>query len=86
MTARNVRCGRDEIDIVAIVSGVPVIVEVKTALAGSGVDPAENLDDRKLDALRRAGRTLRPPIRRIDLVTVRVGADGADVRWLADVA
>jgi hypothetical protein len=59
---------------------------VKTATADAAVDPAENLDDRKVSALRRAGRRLQPPIHRIDLVTVVLGADGADVHWVPCVA
>jgi Holliday junction resolvase-like predicted endonuclease len=86
IAGRNVRCGREEIDLVAVVAGIPVIVEVKTAHAAGGVDPADNLDRRKLEALIRAGAGLRPPIRRIDLVTVTVVADGVDVRWIPAVA
>lgn len=86
MAARNVRCRGDEVDLIVIVDGIPVIVEVKTGTADTGIDPAQSFDDRKARALRRAGRRLDPPIDRIDLVTVRLDREGADVRWITHVA
>jgi len=81
-----VRCGSEEIDLVAVHRGHRFVVEVKTALRSSGIDPAENLDERKVAALRRAVAQLDPPIGRIDLITVVLDGSGADVRWTPSVA
>ena len=77
--ARNVRVGRDEIDLVARVDHVTVAVEVKTGL-GSGTRPWENFDDAKEARIRRAARAL--GIHRVDLVTVELTPGGVIVRWL----
>jgi hypothetical protein len=66
--------------------GRRIVVEVKAALRSSGVDPAENLDDRKVLALRRSAARLDPPARRIDLITVVLDDAGVDVRWTPSVA
>lgn len=79
---RNVRVGRDEIDIVARMVGHLIAVEVKTGL-GAGTRPWENFDDEKNARIRRAARVL--SIRRIDLITVELKTDGVAVRWLPDV-
>jgi putative endonuclease len=84
VVARNLRRGSDEIDLVVVDRGRRVIVEVKTAVRSSGFDPAENVDRRKADALRRAGAWL--GVGRIDLVTVVIDDRGADVRWTPAVA
>ncbi len=86
IVATNVRVGRDEIDIVAHGPTGTVAVEVKTVVAGSGVDPADHLDAAKVRHLRRAMRRSRPPIGRLDLIAVELTGRGASVRWLADVA
>ncbi|NIS35581.1 MAG: YraN family protein, partial [Gemmatimonadetes bacterium] len=59
-----------------------VLVEVKTRV---GEDPAEGLTDEKAARLRRSGARLPRPPDRYDLVTVRLGEDGAEVRWLPGV-
>lgn len=82
---RNVRSGRGEIDLVALIDGRRVAVEVKSARRASGTDPRENLDDHKLDMVRRTAAGLDPPIHRIDLITVVLDGEGAAVRWLRDV-
>ena len=76
---RNVRVGRDELDLIARVACVRVAVEVKTGL-GSGTRPWENFDDAKEARIRRAARAL--GIRRVDLVAVEFTTQGAAVRWL----
>ena len=78
---RNVRVGRDEIDLIVRTSQGHVAVEVKTGL-GSSTRPWENFDDGKQVRVRRAARAL--GIHRVDLVTVELTADGAIVRWLPD--
>jgi putative endonuclease len=82
---RNVRNGRGEIDLIALIDGRRVAVEVKTARRASGIDPRENLDDHKLDMVRHTAAGLDPPIHRVDLVAVTLDGDGAAVRWLRDV-
>ncbi len=86
VVATNVRVGRDEIDIVAVGPTGTVAVEVKTVVVGSGIDPADHFDAAKVRHLRRAMRRSRPPIGRLDLITVELTGRGASVRWLADVA
>ncbi len=79
---RNVRVGRDEIDLIARIDDRTVAVEVKTGL-GPGTRPWENFDDDKNERVRRAARTL--SIRRIDLIAVELTSDGVTVRWLPGV-
>lgn len=79
---RNVRVGRDEIDLVVRVDGQLAAVEVKTGL-GPGARPWENFDDDKNARICRAAGVL--SIRRIDLVTVELHHEGATVRWLPGV-
>lgn len=80
---RNVRVGRGEIDLLVLIEGERVAVEVKTAL-GSSVLPEENFDEAKQRHVRVAARNLAPPVWRIDLVTVRLTGAGATVRWMPD--
>ena len=75
---RNVRVGRDEIDMIASIADEPVAVEVKTGL-GSGTRPWENFDETKEARVRRAARAL--GIRRVDLVAVEFTTEGVVVRW-----
>ncbi len=79
---RNVRVGRDEIDLVARVDGHLIAVEVKTGL-GAGTRPWENFDDEKNARIRRAAGVL--SIRRIDLIAVELTTEGVAVRWLPGV-
>lgn len=79
---RNVRVGRDEIDLVAQIDGYLIAVEVKTGL-GAGTRPWENFDDEKNARIRRAARVL--SIRRIDLIAVELTTEGVSVRWLPGV-
>ncbi len=86
VVGRNVRVGRDEIDLLVAIDGERAVVEVKSAIdAGTPPRPEENFDDAKAARIRRAAARLDPPARRIDLVTVMYGADGVDVRWLPGV-
>lgn len=78
--ARNVRVGRDEIDLIVDLEGRRVAVEVKSGLGA--VAPEEHFDGAKEAHLRRAVRSLDPPIGRIDLVSVVFTSDGATVRWI----
>jgi putative endonuclease len=82
IVGRNVRVGRDEIDLIVELDGRRVAVEVKAALGA--VAPEEHFDAAKEANLRRAVRQLEPPIARIDLVTVVLDGDGATVRWIPD--
>jgi putative endonuclease len=91
MLARNVRIGRDELDLVAIDPGPPrmlVVVEVRRRGRRDFGLAEETLDHRKRAHLRRAVGTLLergtlpdgsplPPLPlRIDLVAIDVGPDG----------
>ena len=79
---RNVRVGREEIDLIIEHNGRRVAVEVKTGVSGSA-RPEENFDDAKERHVRNAANRL--DIQRVDLVTVLLTATGASVRWLPDV-
>jgi len=82
--ARNVRVGRDELDLIARDGSRRIAVEVKSAV-GRTVDPGEHLDARKAAALHRAMAALDPPASRLDLVTVVFDAAGVAVRWSRNV-
>ncbi len=76
---RNVVVGRGEIDLLAEDCAGRFAVEVKS---GTGVDsehPRWNFTDSK--ARQVAGLARRVGVRRVDLVTVLVGADGVDIEW-----
>ena len=75
MVGRNVRCGRDEIDLVVFVDGARVAVEVKSRWRD---DPVVGFTPSKAARVRRAAASL--GIQRVDLVTVAFGPDGAGVR------
>ena len=92
--ARNVRLGRDELDLVAVDPGPPralVVVEVRRRGRRDFGLAAETLDYRKRAARRRATGTLLergtlpdgtplPPLPlRVDLVAIDPGADGRPV-------
>ena len=79
---RNVRVGRDEIDLLVDIGGEHVAVEVKTALGDSNF-PEDNFDTEKERNVRRAAAAL--GVVRIDLVTVELTTAGATVRWLPGV-
>lgn len=51
---RNWRCGKDELDIVALHDEILVVVEVKTRTGTAFGMPWESVDDRKQQALERA--------------------------------
>ena len=81
---RNVRVGRDEIDLLVLLDGERVAVEVKTA-RNADVHPEDNFDGDKERHVRRAARNLTPPVWRVDLIAVVLGEAGATVRWLPEV-
>ena len=76
LLARNVKLGRDEIDIVAIDPGPPatlVCVEVRSSTSPDFGTPEERVDRRKVAHLYRAAKSLqleRRLPRRVDLVVV----------------
>lgn len=78
--SRNVRHGRDELDIIAVHRGRTVIVEVKATSDGS--DPLDAVDDSKLECIDHAAHGLGIHGHRIDVVAVRLTPSRAEVRWL----
>ena len=82
VVARNLRPWPGEIDLLVEMRGSLVAVEVKTRIAA---EPAEGLTDLKSERVRRAGGRIYPRPDRYDLVTVRLGRDGVEVRWLPGV-
>jgi putative endonuclease len=85
---RNVKVGRDEIDIVAVDPGPPaelVCVEVRSASSVSFGSPEERVDRAKVGHLYRAMRALSVPVRlprRVDLVVVDRRAPTLVIRHL----
>lgn len=82
LLARNWRCGRYELDIVAERDGVLHVVEVKSRRAGSLTPPEAAATQRKFRALSRAARSYMAAVHwtgevQFDLVTVVCGAEGA---------
>lgn len=94
---RNIRVGRDEIDLVVRwPDGSRAVVEVKTRSDPSAVasgplaasarsEPIEAFDTTKADKTKRAARNLKPPVGRIDLCAVLVGTDGIDIHWIPNI-
>ncbi|MCY4370938.1 MAG: YraN family protein [bacterium] len=82
--ARNVAVGRGEIDLMADEGEGLFVVEVKTATESDDDHPRWNFTDRKADQVARLARSM--GVRRVDLVTVVVGANGLDLEWHRRVA
>jgi putative endonuclease len=82
IVGRNLRAGAGEIDILAGWGSQLVAVEVKTRV---GCDPLEQFTEEKAARLRRAGWQLRPSPSRFDLVAVRIGESGVDLRWIPGI-
>lgn len=80
--ARNIQVGRGELDLIVRLGGQRVVVEVKTTWRGEGGldDAAYAFTQHKADQVRRLASRL--GVRRVDLVTVALGEDGADIRWV----
>ena len=87
---RNVKVGRDEIDIVAVDPGPPaelVFVEVRSATSSAFGTPEERIGRVKVGHLYRAMRGYRPNegsglVRRVDLVVVDSRSGSAVIRYL----
>jgi Holliday junction resolvase-like predicted endonuclease len=85
---RNVKVGRDEIDILAVDPGPPVelvCVEVRSASSGAFGAPEERVDRAKVSHLYRAMRALPLGLamhRRVDLVTVDLRSGVPVIRHL----
>ena len=84
VVGRNLRSGRDELDLVVEIEGDTVLVEVKTRRT-SEFSPDLNFDERKATALRRAAHHLGMRVSRVDLVTVELDETGAALRWIPAV-
>lgn len=78
---RNLRIGRDEIDLVVRIGSDLIAVEVKTGI-GADSRPWESFDDAKRSRTARAARS--HGIRRVDLIAIEMTREGAAVRWLPD--
>lgn len=88
--ARNWRCGRYEIDIVAVKSGVTHFVEVRTRAADAVVPPEMTITPAKAGAMLRAAEAYLAMTRtageaEFDLVAVEICPDGSyEVRYVAN--
>lgn len=90
--ARNVRCGRGELDCVALDGKTLCFVEVKTAVDGSAIDPEEHLTSAKIRSLRRSAREYlrandldeEAVDARFDVVAVRIKPARADITVYRD--
>lgn len=81
---RNLSIGRGEIDLLAAYSDGLFVVEVKSGIETDRDHPRWNFTDHKADRVARLARSI--GVRRVDLVTVVVGADGVAVEWHRRVA
>lgn len=88
---KNVRFGSGEIDMVAVVDGELVIVEVRTRSIGKLAPPETSVGPRKLKRLVRLGRCYVERARwegpwRVDVVAVKIGpGKEAEVEIFRDV-
>lgn len=81
---RNVAVGRGEIDLVAEDGYGVFAVEVKAGTETDSDHPRWNFTRSKARQVARLARSI--GVRRVDLVTVVVGADGVDMEWHRRVA
>jgi putative endonuclease len=88
--ARNYRCSVGEIDLVAIMEGYLVFVEVKTRTAGKKLHPSLSVTPRKQAKVRQVGEhycshhpelTLQP---RFDVIAVEVGGEAERVEHIVN--
>ena len=92
IAARNWRCGRYEIDIVAQRDGVTHLVEVKTRRAGAMLSPEATITRQKITAMHRAASAYLAQRRVVgevefDLLAVDVFPDeSCDVRFIRNIA
>lgn len=84
IVGRNVRVGRGELDLLILLEGRRIAVEVKTALADSEGDPIFRFDAAKRRQVFKLGRDR--GANRIDYVGVELGRAGVTVKWLPNVA
>lgn len=76
--------GRGEIDIVIVLGGQRIAVEVKTVQTGGLDDPAYAFTASKAAQVRLLANRLGIP--RVDLVAVTIRPSGIDIRWVPQVA
>lgn len=82
---RNLRLGKDEIDILAADLRETFFVEVKTTTTGK--DPFLAIDDAKMDHMYRGMGAMRGvAVRRADVISVELSRWGAQLRWLQRVS
>jgi len=74
--ARNVRVGRNEIDLIIDDRGTVCAVEVKF-----GASALDHFDDDKRARVAGAMRRLQPPARRLDLITIVPTDEAVTIRW-----
>lgn len=83
IVSRNVRVGRDELDLVVAGQGETIVVEVKCT--ADGTDPVSAVDRKKMERLTRACESLDAAISRLDIVAVAADTRGVSIRWLKGV-
>ncbi len=76
--------GRGEIDLVIVLGGQRIAVEVKTVQTGGLDDPAYAFTPAKAAQVRFLANRLGIP--RVDLVAVAIRPSGIDIRWIPQVA
>ncbi len=85
---RNLSVGRGEIDILALIDGERTVVEVRSRWAvgkKGSPDPLDAFDAAKARQVRKLATSLRYPVLRVDLITVRFHRGGVDLLWLSRV-
>ncbi len=83
MIDRNVYAGGGEIDL--IVRDGPTVAAAEVRTTTTGRNNVESVDDAKWEAVQRASASLGYRIGRIDIISVSLDTDGAQIRWLRGV-
>ena len=79
--ARNLKVGRGEIDVLAMIGGTRSVIEVRSVRQGAQpVDPLAAFDHEKARRVRGLAGLVRAG--RVDLITVSFSAAGVDLHWL----
>jgi Holliday junction resolvase-like predicted endonuclease len=78
---RNVKVAGGEVDVLALVSGVRTVIEVRsTRRHDEYLDPLTAFDDAKAQQVRRLANRL--GAERVDLIVVTFSSAGVDLHWV----
>jgi Holliday junction resolvase-like predicted endonuclease len=85
LIGRNVKVGRGEVDLLAVIAGERTVVEVRsTRQQGEPVDPLAAFNEAKARRVRRLANRLGAA--RVDLIVVNFSSTGIDLHWVPMIA